>query len=935
VDFGDEGRDDYYGWGMPVISDITYTDNESYTFSIPEGTLSVYGTKDYTADTQPWRLFADRLRSVNVAGGVDRIGDYNFYNVKSATFTMGETFDKIGDYAFYSCTNVKEFNFTIDCTEVGTGAFGGIENFVINGYRNTAAETYALSENITFNALGCRHNYLSEVVDPTSTAAGYTHYTCSVCGDEYNGPYIEPILLDSGVCGENITYSFYDTGKLTISGEGDMYNYLTEPAPWSSFAERIKVLQISGSTVKINPFAFYGCTSLAKIRCDDSDYYTVFDGVLYSTDMSVLVLLPKIGGKAYTMPDSVTSFDASALVSGTAAIEFNSNFTLINSIVYDRSGNIICALPSYKDTELLLSFDISLSDFAFILTEYPHTVCADSPAIEFGRYSLGYYFDGTLHKQDVTFKTYDSGTGRTYAEDNGFTLKTYNRGACGDSAEWYYDTQTSTLTLSGSGSMYAYASADEIPWKNYLQQITSVVIGDEITSLSEYAFYNAAGIKSLTLPASLAAAKTDTTWYGCTGIQTLKITCGSGYTDDYGDCYKFTPWYISRKSIGRFELDKNVLYIGNQAFRGCSAIKEITLEKCKEIAADAFLACTKLDKFTLTSKDCVIADYSLFAYKSTTYGMYSSPVMYGYDDSTAKDYCTEFGANFVSVGCGHSRSFTLVSEEKHECCFDNAYHYFCNDCGSEYDMFEHTTDGHYVSGKVHTLESVSIKGADVYIDGKLSAVTNAFGGFVCENVLCGTHTLQLKKEGTAFFTAELTVDKSNVSEELQIPYGDYNADGFINGRDLALAKAENIADKTLFDWGSTAAQNTVIDTKSGDISTPFAKNFRFEAVQGSDYRQYFYASIVNNGEYTPQASGFLYGVEMDEDDLVLEKAGSENENGKTVRISESVEFGAETKILAYGIKSKKSWFGVRFYVVYSNGVNTHTYYSDVYKYSYE
>ena len=35
----------------------------------------------------------------------------------------------------------------------------------------------------------------------------------------------EPQTVDSGTCGENVSWTLYDNGQLVISGTGDMYNY--------------------------------------------------------------------------------------------------------------------------------------------------------------------------------------------------------------------------------------------------------------------------------------------------------------------------------------------------------------------------------------------------------------------------------------------------------------------------------------------------------------------------------------------------------------------------------------------------------------------------------------------------------------------------------------------------------------------------------------
>ncbi|MBQ8981913.1 MAG: leucine-rich repeat protein [Eubacterium sp.] len=939
TDFGEQGWDAYYGWGMPSLADITYTDSESYILRIPEGTLNIYGTKDYTADSLPWRIFAGNLADVTVDSNVERIGDYNFYNVKANNFTVPQNLDKIGKYAFYGCKNVKEYTFTENCQEVGEGAFCGIENFVVNGYRNTPAETYALSEDVTFNALGCRHHYLIDIFDPTETEEGYTVYTCTVCGDSYRGGYIVPAVIDEGACGDNLTYKLDDTGRLTISGAGDMYDYSKSPSPWAEFADSVSVLQIGSQVGEISPFAFYSC-GIVKIRCADSNaLYTVDDNVLYSKNKAVLALLPQISGTVYTMPDDVTDFSASAfLVSGTAAVKFNSNFTVQNGVVYAKNGDIVCALQSFGGYSFEIADDISIRDFAFILTPYPQTYSVGTRGVDFGECSAGYYFDGTMQKRDVLFETYDVSTAADYANDNGFALRTYNKGECGDSLNWHFDTDSKTLTISGEGEMYSYAASSEIPWSEYTSSIKEAVIGDGVTALSDYAFYGAASLNKLTLPLSLGAPQNGTIWYNCSAVKTIKFTHGTGYTDDYADSgvtyYQNTPWYISRKSITTFDFDETALGIGREAFRGCYALKELTLNNCEKIDTDAFLSCTRLNTITITAKDTEIADYALAGYKVSSYGIYGSVNINCFDDSTARDYCDKFGVLRTSLGCGHSRYTTLISKEEHDCCFDSVYTYRCDDCDSDFDEYVHTTDGHYVTGSLKTLTGTPVDGAEVYIDGAMSAVTYGDGRFVAEDIRCGTHTVEFKNDSDLFCTATLTVDKHNTCGDLAIAYGDYNGDGFVNGRDLAFAKLNGIADYKRFDFGAQISKRYVIDTPYGEQILPHGEGYRFADDTDSDYRKVFSATIVNPGAYKITSSGFLYGVRMTADDLTLENANTYNASGSLVRIAESVVSGAVNKELHYGIKSKSSWFGVRFYITYTNGAQTHTYYSDVYRYNY-
>ena len=269
VDLGQEGYDVYYGYGLPVLSNMVYTDDESYTCKIPQGTLQVYeNLGDFTKSTQPWRLFADRLLSVDIDENVSSIGAYAFNNMKIADFNMPQRFTNVGDYAFYSCNTIESFEFDENVVNIGEGAFGGLdEDFYISGYRNTAAEVYTQREGICFNPLGCKHNYYADVVDPTDDEAGYTVYTCTACGDTYYGEYIEPPEYFEGECGMGVYWRFYTREKsLEIGGNGYMYTYSSEnEIPWNVFMKKIKTVSIGEGVTSISDYILCNASSAQSL----------------------------------------------------------------------------------------------------------------------------------------------------------------------------------------------------------------------------------------------------------------------------------------------------------------------------------------------------------------------------------------------------------------------------------------------------------------------------------------------------------------------------------------------------------------------------------------------------------------------------------------------------------------------------------------------
>jgi hypothetical protein len=64
-------------------------------------------------------------------------------------------------------------------------------------------------------------------------------------------------VVDSGTCGENLTWTLDEEGTLTISGSGAMENYSSwdAPTPWDDYADQIKVAVVA-----------IGVTSIGSMR---------------------------------------------------------------------------------------------------------------------------------------------------------------------------------------------------------------------------------------------------------------------------------------------------------------------------------------------------------------------------------------------------------------------------------------------------------------------------------------------------------------------------------------------------------------------------------------------------------------------------------------------------------------------------------------------
>ena len=157
--------------------------------TIPEGVTSI-GSGAF--------FFCVGLTSVTIPDGITSIDGVAFYGcISLSNVTIPDSVTSIGYAAFSDCTSLTSITIPDSVTSIGEYAFGyyhdeevevnGIDGFVVKGFRNTAAETYANENGFKFVALGEEHThkYIGSVIKKaTCTADGIKAFTCN-CGKTY------------------------------------------------------------------------------------------------------------------------------------------------------------------------------------------------------------------------------------------------------------------------------------------------------------------------------------------------------------------------------------------------------------------------------------------------------------------------------------------------------------------------------------------------------------------------------------------------------------------------------------------------------------------------------------------------------------------------------------------------------------------------------
>ena len=361
-------------------------------------------------------------------------------------------------------------------------------------------------------------------------------------------------IVDSGKCGDNVTYTLDSDGLLTISGKGSMYEYSSKwdgdkyftTAPWGS--KKLTQIVISDGVTSIGEWAFYGCTGLTSI--------TIPDGV---TSIGNYAFFYCRSLTSITIPDSVTSINAYA---------FDGCRSLTSIAIPDGVTSI--GESAFSDCTGLTSITIpgsvtSIGNFAFY-------VCSSltSTTIENGVISIG----------ERAFSGCSSLTGITIP-DSVTNIGNYAFSDC---------TGLTSITIPNSvTSIGDWAFSD-------CTGLTSITIPNSVTSIGAYAFHY---VPNIVYSGNLSGAP----W----GARAL-----NGYIEDgivYEDSSKTKLLACPSLREGTFAIPDSVTSIGSSAFSGCTGFTSIAIpDGVTSIGSSAFFECSSLTSITIPDGVTSIGD---------------------------------------------------------------------------------------------------------------------------------------------------------------------------------------------------------------------------------------------------------------------------------------------------------------------------------------
>ena len=224
-------------------------------------------------------------------------------------------------------------------------------------------------------------------------------------------------------------------------------------------------------------------------------------------------------------------------------------------------------------------------------------------------------------------------------------------GSCGSNLTWTVNTATGELTISGTGAMNDYSSTTA-PWSAYNDVITEVTVGEGVTSLGAKGSLPFNGFTknfTVSLPSTLTAI--DSQMKGNTKLVAVTFP-------DRGALKNIYDWSFSGcTALAYIKLPETEgTDIWNGAFNNCKALTEIVLPASVKTVGktngSAFSGSCAPAKITFLGMSTSILPDSAS-------GLPTSATIYGFAESTAEAYATQYGRTFVEVKAGQIAEGTI------------------------------------------------------------------------------------------------------------------------------------------------------------------------------------------------------------------------------------------------------------------------------------
>ena len=421
----------------------------------------------------------------------------------------------------------------------------------------------------------------------------------------------------TGQCGENVFWSFSNY-TLTISGEGEMYDYDEFESPFCNDSY-IRYVVIEDGVTNVCDYAFYKCYYLSSITLPDTLIDIGDNAFEYSNIRTVVIPnnVTNIGNFAFAVCESLNSVTIGSSVINIGECAFY--YTALTSVTIPANVTNIGKRAfsySFKLTSVTITNGVeSIGDNAFekctALTSItiPNSVksigekafyeCNALTSISIGNgvESIGY--SAFYNSPKLTSITVDKDNPNYYSEDNCLIIR-----------------ENKTLLLGCNNG----------------------VIPDGVRCIFIYAFYKCTSVTKISIPKSVEKIG-DSAFLLCSSRESITVDKDNPYYYSEGNCLIEKSSKTLILGCDNSVIPDGVKIIGDSAFESCTALTSVIIpDGVTIIDAYAFLHCSSLTSV-------IIPDSVKTIYRNVFTGA-NNLIIHCAADSVAVQYCEEYSITY-------------------------------------------------------------------------------------------------------------------------------------------------------------------------------------------------------------------------------------------------------------------------------------------------
>ena len=444
----------------------------------------------------------------------------------------------------------------------------------------------------------------------------------------------ESTIVDSGTCGENLTWTLDGAGTLTISGTGEMEEFeRAKMVPWHQSRDNIKAVVIEPGVTSIGRYAFwltYGnlaritisdsvtsignnafteCTGLTDVSITDMDAWCRIDFESFDANPMFYAENIRLNGSkiaSVTVPEGVTELKYTFYgFKDLIRVTLPTRLTSIGSSTFESCTNLILVEVPEGVTNIGKRAFYECTSLASVTLPESLTKI-DDQAFYNCRMSAVYISENVAFIGDSAFYGCRNLTAVTLPEG----LTEIGSGAFSSCSSLASVDLPQNLTVISSGAFsYCGLTSVKIPDGvtaiggsafSWCRNLTDVSIPDGVTTIGANAFCGCESLPSITIPQAVTSIGDQAFWW-CSSLKDVYITdlaawCKIDFGEEYGNpLSQAKNLYLNDVLVEALEIPAGIELIPRYAFMNATCLKRVSIPRSLAgVAANAFENCTNI-----------------------------------------------------------------------------------------------------------------------------------------------------------------------------------------------------------------------------------------------------------------------------------------------------------------------------------------------------